>query len=187
VQNNFIGVNLTASAALANGGYGVNIAGSNNSIGTGMSAASNTIADNSLGGVFVSAGSGNTIRHNAIYANAGGQSGKGIVLTPGSNNNVTAPMLNKAVLVGSTLTVTGTFTALQANVPYVLEFFANPTGDAEGKVFLGEMTVTPMSTGTLAFTFTTTTSVASTDPLITATLTDAAGDTSAFSTGVTVS
>jgi hypothetical protein len=40
---------------------------------------------------------------------------------------------------------------------------------------------------TVSFTFTTTTTVTGTDPVITATLTDATGDTSAFSGGVTIS
>jgi carbon storage regulator len=63
------------------------------------------------------------------------------VLSSGANNNVTAPTLTTATLSGSTLTVQGTFTAPTANVPYVLEFFANPTGDAEGKVYLGSKTI----------------------------------------------
>jgi hypothetical protein len=68
----------------------------------------------------------------------------------------------------------------------VLEFFANPTGDPEGKVFLGTLTVSATS-GTVSFTFSTPTSVTAANPVITATLTDAAGDTSAFSSGMTVS
>jgi hypothetical protein len=77
--------------------------------------------------------------------------------------------------------VTGSFTAPTANVSYVLEFFANPSGDAEVKIYLGSLTVTPTSTGTQNFTFTTTTTVTGSDPLITATLTDPSGDTSAIS------
>ena len=69
----------------------------------------------------------------------------------------------------------------------MLEFFANVTGDGEGKIFLGFLSVTPTTTGTQNFTFTTTTSVTGTNPLITATLTDNTGDTSEFSSGVTVS
>jgi hypothetical protein len=80
--------------------------------------------------------------------------------------------------------VTGAFNAPTANVTYVLEFFANPTGDPEGKIYLGAKLVKPASTGTTSFTFTTTTTVTGTDPVITATLTDVSGDTSAFSNGV---
>jgi hypothetical protein len=44
--------------------------------------------------------------------------------------------------------VTGTFSAPTASVLYILEFFVSPAGDAEGKVYVGELTVTPTSTGT---------------------------------------
>src|SRR5262249_48936439 len=88
---------------------------------------------------------------------------------------------------GGTLTVHGSFTAPTANVGYVLDFFANPTGDAEGKIYFGSLTLTPTRTGTIPFTFTTATTVTGTNPLITATLTDASGDTSSFSNGVKVS
>jgi hypothetical protein len=85
----------------------------------------------------------------------------------------------------STLTVTGNFTVPTANLSYVLQFFANLSGDAEGKICLGSLTVTPTTTGTQLLTFTTTTTVTGTYPLITATLTDDTADTSAFSSGVT--
>jgi|SRR5579884_1239261 len=156
----------------------------------------------------------------------------GVLVSAGSGD------LNSATLSGSTLTVKGSFTAPIANVAYVLEFFANPSGgmdenwvtlgarksapvfavkgsrkspsvregplenpqkcylkpacfepcpsgDAEGKIYLGSLTVTPTSTGTQNFTFTVTTTVTGTEPLITATLTDNTADTSAFSSGVT--
>src|SRR5581483_10306337 len=71
-----------------------------------------------------------------------------------------------------------------ANVPYVLEFFGSPIGDAEGKAYIGSLTVTPTTTGTQNFTYTPTTTVPRIYPLITATLTDNAGNTSQFSNGV---
>jgi hypothetical protein len=80
--------------------------------------------------------------------------------------------------------VQGTFTAPAAKVTYVLEFFASPTGDPEGAIYLGSKTVKPATAGTVSFTFTTTTTVTGTDPVITATLTDPSGDASAFSGGV---
>jgi hypothetical protein len=132
-------------------------------------------------GVLVSVGVGNTITSNSIFANAA----LGISLSNGGNSNLAAPSLLTAVLTGSTLTVTGSFTAPTANVSYLLQFFAAPSGDAEGKVYLGSLTVTPTTTGTQLFTFTTTTPVTGTYPLITATLTDNTADSSAFSSGVT--
>jgi hypothetical protein len=110
----------------------------------------------------------------------------GISLASGANNNIAAPTVLTATLSGSTLKVTGTFNAATANVSYVLEFFANASGDAEGKIYLGSLTVPPTSTGTESFSFTTTTSVTASNPVITATLTDNTGDTSEFSGGVTV-
>jgi hypothetical protein len=183
VQRNDVGTDYTGTSAVSNGGNGVTLVGNNNTLGGSAVAAGNIIAYNSGDGVLVSVGVGNTITSNSIFANTGG----GIALSNGGNNNVAAPNLLTAVLTGSTLTVTGSFTAPTANVSYVLQFFANPSGDAEGKVYLGSLTVTPTSTGTENFTFTTTTTVTGTDQLITATLTDNTADTSQFSNGVTVS
>jgi titin len=180
VEGNYIGVNAAKTAAQANGSYGVSIAGSKNTIG-----AANTIADNAAGGVLVSAGNGDSIRRNAIFANGGTQTGPGIVVDSGANNDVVAPVLTSALLGGTTLTVQGTFTTPKANVSYVLEFFVSPQGDAEGKIYLGRLVVKPTSTGTQSFTFTVTTTAATSTTLITATLTDSLGDTSAFSNGVT--
>ncbi len=185
VQGNYIGTN-PSGVALGNGHYGVNISGSNNTIGGSVASAGNIIADNTQGGVFVNKGSGNTIRLNSIFANGNTHAGPGITLSNGANNNLAAPTLHSATLNGGTLTVHGSFQAPTANVSYVLDFFANPTGDAEGKVYLGSLTVTPTRTGNIPFTFTTATTVTGTNPLITATLTDASGDTSSFSNGVTV-
>jgi len=180
VQGNYVGTDYTGKNPLGNSGNGIEIAGNNNTVGGTASGAGNIIADNSKNGVLVSAGKGDTISRNSIFANAG----LGISLASGANNTIVAPSLSSAMISGSTLTVTGTFTAATANVAYVLEFFANLSGDAEGKIYLGSLTVTPTITGTQNFTFTTTTSVTGTYPLITATLTDATGDSSAFSNGV---
>jgi titin len=184
VQGNYIGLSASATA-LANSGYGVSIVGSNNTVGGTASGAGNTIAFDSLGGVQVSAGNGNSIRRNAIYSNGPSNTGPGIVLSAGANNNLAAPIISTATLNGMILSVTGTFNAPTANVPYVLEFFVSPAGDPEGKIYVGTLKVTPTGTGNQPFTFTTSTTAATATTLITATLTDAGGDTSAFSNGVT--
>ncbi len=177
LQGNYVGSNYNGTGAVANNAYGVRINGSNNTIGGSVSGAGNTIADNNGDGVLVSVGTGNTIRRNSVFANIG----QGIDLSSGGNNTLGGPTLSSASLNGTTLTVTGSFNAPTAHVSYVLEFFANPSGDAEGKIYLGSLTVTPTSTGTQTFTFTTTTTVTGANPLITATLTDPSGDTSAIS------
>jgi parallel beta-helix repeat protein len=182
VLGNYIGVNRSGTA-LANSSNGVEIAGNKNMVGGSASGAGNTISGNSKNGVLVSAGSGDTISQNSIFGNTG----LGISLSSGANNNIVAPTLSTATLSGTTLTVKGSFTAPTASVAYVLEFFANLSGDAEGRIYLGSLPVTPTSTGTQNFTFTTTTTVTGTNPLITATLTDNTRDTSQFSNGVTVS
>jgi hypothetical protein len=45
----------------------VNLASHHSTIGGSVAGAANTIADNGVGDVFVSSGSGNSIRHNALY------------------------------------------------------------------------------------------------------------------------
>ncbi len=182
VLGNYIGVNYSG-AALGNSGNGVEMAGNNNTVGGSASGAGNIISDNSKNGVLVSAGSGDTMSRNSIFGNTL----LGISLASGANNNIVAPSLSSATISGSTLTVQGSFAVPTANVAYVLQFFANLSGDAEGRIYLGSLTVTPTSTGLQNFTFRTTTTVTGTDPLITATLTDNSGDTSQFSNGVTVS
>jgi hypothetical protein len=157
-----------------------------NTLGGTTSAAHNIIAGNSKDGVLVSAGNGNTIRGNAIDANGPTSTGPGIVLGAGANGSLSAPSISSATYSSSKLTVTGSFTAA-ATGSFVLEFFANPTGDPEGKVLLGALTVKVTTTGTVSFTFSATTTAPQSDPVITVTLTDPAGDTSAFTGGVTVS
>jgi titin len=186
VQGNFVGLNATGKAALANDGNGIEVLGSSNTIGGSVAAAGNIIAFNKKGGVLVSEGSRNTIRQNAILANGTAQKGPGITLSGSANNSIAAPKIKSAKLSGNTLTLKGTFTAPIAGASYVLEFFANPSGDAEGRDYLGSLTVTPTSTGTQSYTFTVTDQVSGEDPLVTATLTDASGNTSAFSDGESV-
>jgi hypothetical protein len=186
VQSSYIGTNSNGTAAVANGQSGVEVKGSSNTIGGTTKAVRNTISGNSKDGVLVSAGSGNTIRGDIIDANGPTSTGPGIVLSGSANGSLSPPSISSATYSGSSLTVTGSFT-VAATGSFVLEFFANPTGDAEGKVLLGALTVKVTSTGSVPFTFSTSTSVPGTDPVITATLTDPAGNTSAFTGGVTVS
>jgi hypothetical protein len=185
VEGNYIGTDITGTNALSNG-LGIEADGSNNTIGGSAAGAGNLIANNSQGGVLVNAGTADTISRNSISTNGGAGTGPGITLSNNGNNNLAAPSLTSANLNGSTLTVMGSFTPPSADNAYVLEFFANPSSDAEGRVFLGSLGVLPTNTNLQAFTFTTTTTVTGTDPLITATLTDGSGDTSPFSNGVTV-
>jgi hypothetical protein len=182
VLGNTIGTNAAGTGSLGNGGNGIELAGNDNTVGGSASGARNLISGNSNDGVLISAGQGNTVRQNSIFANGPAKTGPGITLQSGANNDVGPPFISSAILSGTTLTVKGIIVVFSGNVSYLLDFYANPSGDPEGKIYLGSLTVT----GTPNFTFTTTTSVTGANPLITATLTDDKGNTSAFSTGVTV-
>ena len=53
----------------------------------------------------------------------------------GANNNRVAPTIFSATYEGTLLTVKCTITQPVANANYVVEFFASPASDPEGKVF----------------------------------------------------
>src|SRR5262249_30625509 len=148
VLGNYIGTGADGIVRLGNSGYGVKIYSRG-----GGAVRGNLISNNSSGGVLVGIiSNGITIRQNSIYANGPTNAGPGITLDNGANNRVVAPSLRSATVNGTTLNVKGAVGVL-ANVSYVLEFYANPTGDPEGKVFLGSLTVTATTTGTQNFTF----------------------------------
>jgi titin len=181
VQGNKIGTDAAGGKAVANHGSGVHIvAASNNTIGGTTAGAANTIAFNQADGVFVESGTGNGIRQNSIFRNGG----LGIRLGSGANNNQPAPTLTSAMYNPGTqvLTVHGTMTGSPGS-QVTLEFFANPAGDPEGKVFLGSLVVTIGPGGKVSFTFTVHTTAVSPGMLLTATATDATDDTSQFSAG----
>jgi hypothetical protein len=183
VQGNYIGNNT---------GHGILLAGNNNTIGGTAAGAANSIEFNGTDGVSVSAGNGNAIQRNVFYLNGPARDLSGIVLATGANNGQAAPVLGKATYDPATqiLTVTGKLAA-KAGTTYTLEFFANVTGDPEGKIYLGTQNVTASgssssrmhSTGAASFTFTVKTSLVNGNPLITGTATDPNGNTSAFSAG----
>ena len=166
---------------MGNVANGVEIVGNNNTIGGSVAGLGNTIADNSGDGVLVSVGTGDTITSNSIFANTGGN----ISLTNGGNNNVASPSITSATYSGGKLTVGVSFDAPIANVSYAIALFASASND-EGAVYLGTVTLTPTNTGTQSFTYVTTTTVVTSNPIITATITDSSGDTSEFSPGIEV-
>jgi trimeric autotransporter adhesin len=125
--NNFVRGNYIGG----NSGNGVVLGGgtSNNAIGGTAAGAANTIAHNTLNGVAVWGGSGQTIEGNSIFANGG----LGIALNPGTNGNLAAPAVLLAVSSDSSTTITGT-----APTGRRVEVFANAScSDPEGAVFLG--------------------------------------------------
>lgn len=116
VKGNLIGVALGGSAALANGGAGVTISTSTNTIGTLTSGDGNVIANNGNDGVFITAGTGNSIRGDSFFDNVKlpiDLNGAGVVvpnngaLGAGANAGMNYPIFTGTTLSGTTLTLTG--------------------------------------------------------------------------------
>jgi hypothetical protein len=94
VQGNYIGTDITGTAAVGNGGDGVAITGgSNNTIG-GSALARNIISGNFTQGVGIDAGVGNIVRGNYIGTDVTGSVALGngsdgvILFDPASNNTI---------------------------------------------------------------------------------------------------
>jgi CSLREA domain-containing protein len=202
VQGNRIGTDITGAGALGNGSEGVGADGQdNNQIGGTSAGQGNTIAFNAGSGISLTTfNQGGTLNHaiqqNAIHDNGG----LGIDL---GSNGVTAndacdedtgpnelqnyPDLTSATSSGGSTTIIGTLDTM-TNTTYTVEFFSNTacdtTGNGEGAVYLGATTVSGGATcGPVAFTATLAVSVPG-GSFITADATDAAGNTSEFSTCV---
>jgi parallel beta-helix repeat protein len=181
LQGNLIGTDVSATLNLGNSGNGVAIVfgAHDNTIGGMADGAGNVIAFNGNDGVLIDTGTGNAISQNSIFGNAN----LGIELLNGGNNDQAAPQLASAVAGGGVTTAQGTFTG-QALTTYTLEFFAADSS-GQGQTFLGRVTVTTDETGVAIFTF----NYGSELPLgqlVTATATDPANNTSAFSQTVAV-
>ncbi len=178
IHDNMIGVGRDGVTPLPNKFFGVDI----HFNASWMTVGPNNVIANNPSGVIVSDASDvfNTITHNAIYNNGSGKTGLGIQLLNHSNHSVTPPVLSPS---GVSLTAaTGTACAGCT----VEAFLAAPdaadasTGLAgQGKVFLGS-TIVPASG---AFTVGLKPALAA-GTKVTATVTDAAGETSQFSTNV---
>ncbi len=194
VTGNFIGTNAAGTGPLGNQGNGVLINGeSNNTIGGTASGAANTIAYNTGAGVAVvgATATGNPIRGNSLHDNTGlgidlGADGASLNDAgdgdSGPNNLQNFPVLVTS-LVGTSTQLTGTFNS-QANAAYTLDFYASaaadPTGYGEGQRYLGSSTVTTDGSGNASFNLTLAAATVANEQL-TATATDAAGNTSEFS------
>ena len=191
VQGNFIGTDITGTAALGNRGAGVIILGALNTVGGTTAPAGNIIAFNGDQGVSVSAGTGNAILSNAIFSNEllGIALGEPSRVTAndagdrdtGANNLQNFPVLTSAAAGDSA--IAGTLNST-ANTLFRLEFFANavcdPSGHGEGETFLGSTTVTTNGAGDIRFTATLPGMVRA-GHFLTATATDPGGNTSGFS------
>jgi hypothetical protein len=198
VEGNLIGTGPSGTQALGNGNFGVRI---RNAVGTvvggSTQSSANTIAFNAQDGVVITAdGSGsirNSILRNSIFSNAG----LGIDLVGGTENAAGAtandpgdadsganglqnfPVLASAKTGGGKTTISGNLNSAP-NRTFTVQFFSNPSGTDEGKKFIGQKSVTTGSDGKGTFTFVPDQTV-STGQRITATVTNAEGNTSEFS------
>jgi uncharacterized repeat protein (TIGR03803 family) len=176
---NWIGTNAVG-APLGNAGDGVLLTGgaSNNTIGAPQANAGNTIAFNSLDGVFVDSGTGNSIRGNSIHDNGG----LGIRLNAANsaNNNLAAPFVASAFVSSSGTRITGWLAGGAASTAGFLDFYANVVPDAsgfgEGQTYLGQA---PVQAGQTSFQVTLPV-LATPGQFMTATVTDSIADTSQF-------
>jgi CSLREA domain-containing protein len=229
IQANFMGVDRTVSAYIAND-RGVQIRGSNGNqvLGNVLAghvydgvliwegSSNNTVMNNviayngqgpigdpteaAFNGVLVITGTGNKILTNAIYGNGtlGIQLGTPVpAVTPndtgdgdgGGNNLQNYPVITSARRTGTTTTVAGTLNSA-ANSPFYVQFFADAACDArfghgEGRYVLGGLTVNTNGSGNAAFQAVLAAQV-SAGWIISATATDAGGNTSEFSACATV-
>jgi hypothetical protein len=175
VEGNYIGVDRTGSAPLANSGPGVTVitGATNNLIGGTTVGAANIIANNTTGVVVDGSTTlGNSILRNSIFASS---TLTGIKLSSGGNSNEPAPSITRVFTSGGNTTISGVVNAGTHRV----EVFQNPScADPEGKVFLGATTTSTTSWSIVV--------PAISNPALTATSTDTStGDTSQFSHCVT--
>jgi parallel beta-helix repeat protein len=184
VQGNAIGIAVDGTTPLGNSGVGVSVTGgANNDILGGVTPGQgNTIAFSGSDGVQLGQASGIAVRGNSIHDNAG----LGINLgSAGGNNGQTAPLLVGAIA-GTTTSVSGTFASALSS-PLTLDFYASPLADpsgfGEGQRYLGSLTVASGSAAFVADGLGATT----VGEVISATATDGAGNTSAFSADVIAS
>ncbi len=211
ILGNYIGVDASGFNSLGNGlnpqafnRNGVRIFSANGTtIGGAAAGAANIIANNGGNGVFVEpqstgtpapapAGVSNAILGNSIRSNAAlgiDLGATGITANDpgdgdtGANNLQNYPILTAALTRTTGTTVIGTLNST-ANSTFTIELFNNaacdPSGNGEGEAFLARTIVTTNAAGLGNF------SVVSATPLlagrfITATATDASGNTSEFS------
>jgi CSLREA domain-containing protein len=180
VEANSIGTNAAGTSALSNGADGILINGSGSAVGGTVAAAANVVAYNGGNGVEIlnSASTGVSILTNSIH-----HSGNRGILLNGGNNNQSAPVLTAASISGSNAMVSGTFHGA-ASTSFRTEFFSNSlcasSGRGEGQTFLGFTTVTTDASGNASFGPLSFPAPAN-QAVITATATDPANNTSAFS------
>ena len=157
IAGNLIGTEVTGTGPLGNGFAGITLlGGSNNLIGTngdGQSDAleANTIAFNTLDGIDVSAGTGNRISENSIFANGdlgidlgndGPTANDGGDADPGANNLQNTPIITNAAFDGDDLDIDFSVDSdpINAAYPIDIEFFVSEGGEGKQLIATGTYT-----------------------------------------------
>ncbi len=193
VLGNSIGTDETGSLQQGNSAAGVNVSANarTNTIGGLAIGEINQIAFNSGAGVFVAAGTNNTVRGNAIHENGGlgidlGSSGVAANdngdSDTGANQMQNYPLLSAVTNTTTNVTIVGTLNS-RPNVSYQLDFYASLAPDAgshgEGQTLLGTTNLTTGADSNVAFTILF--PVPAAGRFVSATATDPFGNTSEFS------
>jgi len=201
VQGNYIGTDASGAQDLGNTRSGVHIDfASNNTVGGTVSAARNIISGNGgdgvqiLGNASIDSATDNRILGNSIFSNTNlgiDLGGDGRTANDpqdpdkGPNNLQNFPVLTSATTSTDSTTIRGTLDSTP-NTTFTVQFFRNPAGTDEGKMFIGQKkSVTTDASGGTTFTFRPDRKV-NVGLAITATATDPAGNTSEFSDPATV-
>lgn len=174
VQGNTLGLNTNGSP-VSNTFAGAAIFGGaqSNMVGGNAIGAGNIIAGNSGDGLdlFDSSTIKNRISQNSIYSNQS----QGIGLFTNSNNNQPAPTISSATLSPSLVNSGGIdITAMTSAGVNTIEFFASPSGGDEGQFFIGSVSASGSFSVSIS-------AAVPTGYVVTATATDANGNTSQFS------
>lgn len=189
VRFNLIGTDIGGTQDLGNDDNGILIQTSahDNEIGD----SGNTIAFNTLDGIYVSGGTNNALRHNLIFLNGdlGIDLGTSGVTSndvndgdTGANQLQNFPVITAATNHFTQVDIAGTLDGA-AGISFDLDFFANvnidPSGSGEGQIYLGSTNVTTDGSGHVDFVASL--PVTLSGRYVTATATDANGNTSEFS------
>jgi titin len=206
IQGNDVGTEVDGVTALANGDDGVFITSLAGNVAANNTVGGNVIAFNHGDGVLIGsdatfttpAGTGNQVTQNSIFGNTqiGIDLGPDDGVTPndsaghsGPNNFQDFPVITSAFNNGGGVTTVNYSLTVTANVHYTVEFFvspsADPSGFGQGKTFVGSAVVFSSVSGTFPQQANLSGNFAG--QFVTATATDASGNTSEFSNAFQVS
>ena len=199
VQGNLIGLNAAGTGAIPNTTRGIIVDSSSNIIGGIEARAANKIAFNNGPGILINSGTNNSIRGNSIFSNAGLGIDLGPPVFPQTENGVTPndpndvdtgantlqnfPILTSVTTGGGNTTIQGSLNSTP-NQAFQIDFYSNaaldPSGNGEGALFFNTTSVNTDANGNATINVTFPMSLA-VGRIITATATNAAGNTSEFS------